>query len=110
VEIYNFVRRRGSHIFYTIESQMAMRLSDLRTGRPLSPSISLVLISIRGSVYTQGRIAAGRIRSNKKSSDLIGNQTRDLSDCKLVHHQTTLPLALATGFILLITSNLFLYL
>jgi hypothetical protein len=34
---HRVVRRRGSHIFYTIGSQMAVRLSALRTGRPLPP-------------------------------------------------------------------------
>jgi hypothetical protein len=37
VEARRFVRRRGSHIFQTIGSQMAMRLSALRAGRPLPP-------------------------------------------------------------------------
>jgi hypothetical protein len=44
------VRRRGSHIFYTIVSQMAVRLSALRAGRPLPPRRFLVLISVRGRV------------------------------------------------------------
>jgi hypothetical protein len=40
--------RGGSHIFKTIGSQMAVRLSALRTGRPLSTGRFLVLISVRG--------------------------------------------------------------
>jgi hypothetical protein len=44
------VRRRGSHIFQTFSSQMAMRLSALRTDRPLPPGRFLVLISARGRV------------------------------------------------------------
>jgi hypothetical protein len=32
---HRVVRRRGSHIFYTIGSQMAVRMSALGTGRPL---------------------------------------------------------------------------
>jgi hypothetical protein len=35
MEAHIVVRRRGSYIFYTIGSQMAVRLSALRTGRPL---------------------------------------------------------------------------
>jgi hypothetical protein len=35
VEVHMVVRRRGSHIFQTIGSQMAVRLSALRAGRPL---------------------------------------------------------------------------
>jgi hypothetical protein len=38
------VRRRGSHIFYTIE----VRLSTLRAGHPLPLGRFLVLISVRG--------------------------------------------------------------
>jgi hypothetical protein len=45
-----FVRRRGSHIFYTIGSQMAVNLSALRAGCPLHPGRFLVLISVRGWV------------------------------------------------------------
>jgi predicted RNA binding protein YcfA (HicA-like mRNA interferase family) len=45
---HSVVRRRGSHIFYTIDSQMAVRLSALRPGRPLPPGGFLVLISVRG--------------------------------------------------------------
>jgi hypothetical protein len=41
------VRRRGSHIFYTIGLQMAVRLSASRAGRPLPPGRFLVLISVR---------------------------------------------------------------
>jgi hypothetical protein len=35
VEAHRVVRRRGFHIFKTIGSQMVVRLSALRTGRPL---------------------------------------------------------------------------
>jgi hypothetical protein len=31
------MRRRGAHIFYTVDSHMAVRLSTLRSGRPLPP-------------------------------------------------------------------------
>jgi hypothetical protein len=41
----------------------------------------------------QGHSAAGRIRSIKKSNDLIGNRTRDLPACSIVPQPTKLPLA-----------------
>jgi hypothetical protein len=41
------MRCRGSHIFQTIDSQMALRLSALRSGRPVSPGRFLVLIPVR---------------------------------------------------------------
>jgi hypothetical protein len=49
VKAYRVVRRRGSHIFYTIGSQMAVR-SALRAGRRLPPGSFLILISVRGLV------------------------------------------------------------
>jgi hypothetical protein len=36
-EAHRVVRRRGSHIFYTLDSQMAVRLSALIAGRDLRP-------------------------------------------------------------------------
>jgi hypothetical protein len=39
----------------------------------------------------QGHSAAGRIRSIEKSSDLIGNRTRDLPACSIVPQPTALP-------------------
>jgi hypothetical protein len=48
VEAHEVLSRRGSHIFYTIASDMAVKLSALRAGRPLPPGIFLVLISVRG--------------------------------------------------------------
>jgi hypothetical protein len=44
------MRLRGSHIFYTIGSQMAVRMSALHTGRFYPPGRFLVLISVRGWV------------------------------------------------------------
>jgi hypothetical protein len=47
MKAHRVVRRRGSHIFYTIGTQMAVRLSALRACRPLPPGRFLVLISVR---------------------------------------------------------------
>jgi hypothetical protein len=49
-ETHRVVIRRGCHIFYTIGSEMALRLSALRAGRHLPPRKFLVLISVRGRV------------------------------------------------------------
>jgi hypothetical protein len=51
---------------------MAVRLSALRAGRPLSPRIFLVLIFVKSLSRPQGHSAAGRITSTEKSNDLIG--------------------------------------
>jgi hypothetical protein len=48
VKAHRVVRRRGSHIFQTISSEMAVRLSASCAGRPLPPGRFLVLISVRG--------------------------------------------------------------
>jgi hypothetical protein len=46
---HRVVGRRNFHIFQTIASQMAVRLSSLRAGCPLPPERFLVLVSIRDS-------------------------------------------------------------
>jgi hypothetical protein len=47
VFLYESHYGRGSHIFWTIGSQMAVRLLALSSGRPLPPGKFLVLISVR---------------------------------------------------------------
>jgi hypothetical protein len=44
------VRRRGSHTFWTMGSQMAVRLSALCASRPLPPGRFPVLIFVKGGV------------------------------------------------------------
>jgi hypothetical protein len=62
MEAYWDVRRRGSHVFYTVGSQMALRLSALSAGRALHPR------KIPGThfCYRLSHSAAGRIRSIEK--------------------------------------------
>jgi hypothetical protein len=70
---------------------MAMWLSELGPGRPLPPEkISGTYFSYR-LIRLQGHSAAGRISSNEKFSNLIGNRTRDLPACSIVPQSTTLP-------------------
>jgi hypothetical protein len=79
---HTVVRGRGSHIFYTIGSQMAVRLSALHAGRVLPP-----------------RATAGRIRSIEKIH-LIRTQSRDLPACSIVPQPATLlcaPIQWVTG-------------
>jgi hypothetical protein len=71
---------------------MAVRLSALHVGRSLPPGKFPVLISVRLS-RPQGHIAAGRIRSNEKPNDLIGNRIRDLLACNIVLQPITLSRA-----------------
>jgi hypothetical protein len=48
LEAHKVLRRRGSHIFYIVRLQMAVKLLDLRLGRSLPLGIFLELISVRG--------------------------------------------------------------
>jgi hypothetical protein len=70
------VRRRGSHIFLIIGTQMAVGLSASRAGRPLP----LRKITLTHFCYRLSRLqvysATGRIRSIEKSNYLIGNRNR----------------------------------
>jgi hypothetical protein len=68
---------------------MAVRLSAIRAGRPLSPGRFLIFISVRNWVDPQGHSAAGRIRSIEKSSDLIGEWNPRLLACSVVPQPTT---------------------
>jgi hypothetical protein len=70
---------------------MTVRLSALRPGRPLSPGRFLVLIYVKRLGRPQGHSAAGRIRSNEKSNNLIWIRNRDLPSCNIVPQSTTLP-------------------
>jgi hypothetical protein len=89
MEAHRVVRRRGSHVFQTIGSQMAVRLPALRAGRPLPPGIFMLQRLSR----PQGLGAARRIRSIEKSKDLIGNRNRVILACSIVPQLTTLPRA-----------------
>jgi hypothetical protein len=50
------VRCRGSYIFYTISSQMAVRLLASHISHPLPPGRFLVLISVTGWVHPMARV------------------------------------------------------
>jgi hypothetical protein len=68
VDAHRVVRRRCSHIFWTIGSQIAVRLSALRAGRPLPPGIFLVLISLRGRVDSRVILRLEGLGQLKKST------------------------------------------
>jgi hypothetical protein len=53
VKAYRVVRRRSPHIFQTVGSQMAVRLSALRVVYPLFPGRFLVISSVTGWVDTR---------------------------------------------------------
>jgi hypothetical protein len=58
------VRRQGSHIFYTVGSQMAVRLSALRVGRALPPGRFLILTTLFKKYLTlffPGKTSDGRL-------------------------------------------------
>jgi hypothetical protein len=93
---------------------MAVRFSALRAGRSLPHRKMQVLISVKRLSRPQGHSAAGRIRSVEKSSDLIGNRTRDFPACSIMPQPTTLPLCYCESYedagklTILISSRIFL--
>jgi hypothetical protein len=72
---------------------MAVRLSDLRTGRPLPLKKIPDTHFCSKMSRSQGHSAAGRIWSIEKSNDLFGNRTRDTPARSVVPQPTTLPRA-----------------
>jgi hypothetical protein len=67
------LKNRGSQIFYTIVSQIAVRLSASRAGRPLPPARFLVLISVRGWVDPRAIVrleGLGRMKNPMTSSGI----------------------------------------
>jgi hypothetical protein len=90
------MKRRGSHIFWTIGSQMAVRLSASQPAA-LYPQEDFWYSFLLEAESTPGSI--------KKSNDLMGNRTRDLPACSIVSQPTTLPLPyLLLQFILIQTA------
>jgi hypothetical protein len=90
MEAHGIVRRRGSHIFQTICSVTAVRSSAL--GPRLPPkNIPGTYFCLRLS-RPQAHSAAGRIKSIGTFNNLIGNRTRNLTDCSIISQPTTLPL------------------
>jgi hypothetical protein len=78
VEAHRVVRRRGRHISYKIGSEMGVRLSAIRAGRPLPPGRFLVLISVRGRVDPRAIVRLEGLGQLKKSNDFIVNRTQNL--------------------------------
>jgi hypothetical protein len=73
MEAHRVVRRRGSHVFQTIGSQMTVRLSALHTGCPLPPERFLVLIYVRGRVEPRaivGLEGLGKLKNPMISSGI----------------------------------------
>jgi hypothetical protein len=92
MEAHRVVRRRGSHIFYTIGSEMPVR-SALCAGRLLAPGRFLVLISVTGRVYPRATMRLVGLGKLKKSNDFFGNRTRGLLACSIVPQPTTVSRA-----------------
>jgi hypothetical protein len=85
--------------FWTIGSQVTLRLSALLCWPPFTPR------KIPGTLFCwrlsrpQDSSATGKIRSIENSNDLIGNRTRHLTDCSIVSQPTTPQRAPLRGLI-----------
>jgi hypothetical protein len=87
----------GSHIFPTIGSQMAARLSPLLAGRFLPPGRFLVLISVRGWVDSRAIVRLEGLGTLKIYTS-SGTRPGDLPACRIVPEPTTLPRAPIYGW------------
>jgi hypothetical protein len=91
MDAHKVVRRRDSHIFQKMGSQMAIKLSAVRSGRPLPQERFLVLICVRGCVDPRAIVRLEGLDQLKKSRNLIGIRSRNLPACSIVPQLTTLP-------------------
>jgi hypothetical protein len=89
------VKRRGYHIFYAMGSHMAVRLSILGAGHPLTPERFLVLISVRGWVNLRAIVrleGLGQMKNPMISSGVEPATFRLVAQClafpnRNTHHQ-----------------------
>jgi hypothetical protein len=82
---YRVVKCRESHIFWTVGSQVEVRLLALSTGTALyleQKKDLVVLISVRGWVNPSARVRLEGLGKLKKSNGLLGTQNRDLPICR----------------------------
>jgi hypothetical protein len=92
VEDHRVVRCQCSHIFWTVGSQTALKLSALRAGRPLHPRRFFVLISVRVWVDNRARVrlkGLGQLKNPKTSSWI---EPLTFPACSIVPQATTKPM------------------
>jgi hypothetical protein len=82
----------GSHIIYTISSQIGVRLSVLCGGCVLFPR-NIFTVSGTHFCKPQSLVWQEQLGMVKKIKDLIRSQTRNLPACSTVPQSTTVPCA-----------------
>jgi hypothetical protein len=78
MEAHRVMRRRGSHIFQTIGSQMAVRLLASRSSCPLPPGRFLVPISVTSWVNPRAIVRLEGLGKVKNSVTSLRIETHDL--------------------------------
>jgi hypothetical protein len=79
VEAYMVMRCQEPHTVYTIGSNMAVKLLDLRAGL-----VFLVLISVKDFVNLWAIVWLKIFGKLKKFNDFLGTPTRDLPTCSTI--------------------------
>jgi hypothetical protein len=97
VKAHRGLRGRGSHIFYTVTDRLAIRLSALRAGRPLTPERIPGTHFCQKLSRPQDHSVAGKIMLIRKSNYLIGIRCCDLPTCSIAPQPTTLLRAIKSS-------------
>jgi hypothetical protein len=93
MKAHRILRRRGFHIFYTIGSQMAVRLSAPRAGRLLHPRKIHGTHSVRGWVDPRAIVRLEWLGQLKNPTTSSGIEPATFRACTIVPQPTKLPRA-----------------
>jgi hypothetical protein len=102
MKAHRAMRRRGSHIFQTIGSRMAVRLSASRAGRPVPAGRFREIISVRGWVAPRAIVrleGLGQLKNPMTSSGIEPATFRLVAQCNQLRYRVLLPLPVCIKYI-----------